>query len=187
MVESSSLDTAPVTGSLLFSTPVCRLAAVFRLFVLIECNDCFRIAVCRALRFIQHLRVAFVMVMDRDMPAGARSGITFDVTLDVPWNAPEAFVQLHLEGVFELEKTIPDVLGLCDWRPDAAVVRVMQSRDGRSVRALIPDPRDLDRGFHDVTIVDIEETAEPAVSEADLPASAPVAGDGGTEYDVATK
>ena len=97
------------------------------------------------------------MATDRDTLAGARSGITFDVTLEVPWNAPEAYVQ-----------TISDVLGLCDRRPDAAVVRVMQGRDARSVRALIPDPWVLDRGFHDVTIVDMEESSEPAVSEADL-------------------
>ena len=68
-----------------------------------------------------------------------RSGITFDVTLEVPWNAPEASVQLHSDGVFDLEKTVSDVLGLYGRRPDAAVVRVMQSRDARSVHALIPD------------------------------------------------
>ena len=45
-----------------------------------------------------------------DTPVGARSGFTFEVTLDVPWNAVEAYVQLHSEGVFELEKTVPDVL-----------------------------------------------------------------------------
>ena len=70
--------------------------------------------------------------------------------------------------VFDLEKTVPDVLGYCGRRPDAAVVRVMQGRDAHSVRALIPDPWVLERGFHDVTIVDMEDTAEPAVSEADL-------------------
>ena len=70
------------------------------------------------------------------------------------------------EGV--LEETIPDVLGLCDRRPDAAVIHVMQGRVARSVRASVPDPRVLERGFHDVTIVDMEDSAEPAVSEADL-------------------
>ena len=172
VAQSSSLDTAPVTRSLLFAAPERHLtvsqAAVFRLCGLIECNDCFRIAVCQALRFLQRLRVGFVMATGSDTPAGAQSGVTFDVTLEVPRNAPEAYVQLHSEGVFELEKTVPDVLGLCVRRPDAAVVRVMQGRDARSVRALIPDPRILERGFHDVTIVDMEETAEPAVSEADL-------------------
>ena len=47
------------------------------------------------------------------------------------------------------------------------MVRVLQGRDARSVRALISDPRALERGFHDVTIVDMEDTAEPAGSEAD--------------------
>ena len=97
----------------------------------------------------------------------ARSGITFGVTLEVPWNAPEAYVQLHSDGVFDLD-TVPDVLGLCGRRPDAAVVRVLQGRDARSVRALIPDPRVLERGCHDVAIVDMDDTAEPATSEADL-------------------
>ena len=169
VAQSSSLDTAPLTRSLLFAAPERRLtvsqAAVFRLCGLIECNDCFRIAVCQAL---QRLRVDFVMATGSDTPAGARSGVTFDVTLEVPGKPPDAYVQLHSEGVFELEKTVPDVLGLCGRRPDAAVVRVMQGRDARSVRVLIPDPRVLERGFHDVTIIDMEETAEPAVSEADL-------------------
>ena len=96
-----------------------------------------------------------------------QSGITFGVTLEVPWNAPEAYVQLHSDGVFDLD-TVPDVLGHCGRWPDAAVVRVLQGCDARSVCALIPDPRVLERGFHDVTIVDMEDTAEPAVSEADL-------------------
>ena len=61
-----------------------------------------------------------------------------------------------------------DVLGLCGRRPGVALVRVMQGCDDRSVRALVTDPRVLDRGFHDVTIVDMEDTAKPAVSEADL-------------------
>ena len=129
---------------------------------------CFWIAVCRAFRFVRHLRVTFVIAADRDTPASPESGVTFDVKLDVPWNAPEAYVELHSEGVFDLERTIPDVLGLCDRRPDAAVVRVMQGRDSRSVCALIPDPWVLDKGFHDVTIVDMEDTVEPMVSEADL-------------------
>ena len=167
---SSSLDTTPVIGSLLFAASVRRLAvsraAVFRLCVLIECNDCLRLAVCRALWFLQRLRVDFVMATDGDTPAEARS--TFGVTLEVPWNALEAHVQLHSDGVFDLEKTVPDVVGLCGRRPDAAVVRVMQGRDARSVCALIPDPWVLEGGFHDVTIVDMEDTAEPAGSETDL-------------------
>ena len=171
VAESSSLDTAPVTGSLLFAASVCLLtvycATGFRWCVLIECSDCLQLAVCRAFRFLQRLRVDFVMATGSDTPVEVRAGIAFGVTLEVPWNALAAYVQLHSDGMFDLD-TVPDVLGLCGRRPDVTVVCVLQGRDARSVRALIPDPRVLERGFHDVTIVEMEDTAEPTVSEADL-------------------
>ena len=101
------------------------------------------------------------MATDSDAMAGAQSGITFDVMLDVPWNAPEAIVHLHSDGVVDLDM-VQDVLGLTGRRPEAAVVRVLQGRDERSVRTLIPDPRVLERGFHD-TIVDMGDSPEPSV------------------------
>ena len=107
------------------------------------------------------------MATDSDAPAGAWSGITFGLTLVVPWNAPEAFVHLHSDGVVDRD-TVPDILGLTGRRPEAAVVRVLQERDARSVHTLIPDPRVLERGFHDVTIVDMEDLAEPSVSQDEL-------------------
>ena len=58
--------------------------------------------------------------------------------------------------------------GLCDRRPDAAVVGVTQGRDDWSVRVLVPDSRVLDRGFHDATIIDMGDVTEPAVLEDDL-------------------
>ena len=48
------------------------------------------------------------------------------------------------EGCVRAGREIPDVICLCDRRP------------GRR------------RGFHDVTIVNMEDLAEPVVSEADL-------------------
>ena len=36
-----------------------------------------------------------MMATDSDAPAGARSGITFGVTLELPWKVPEAYVHLH--------------------------------------------------------------------------------------------
>ena len=62
-----------------------------------------------------------VMATDGDAAAGSRPGIMFDVTLDVPWNAPEAVVHLHSDGVVELDlDTVPDVLGFTGRRPEAA-------------------------------------------------------------------
>ena len=89
---SDSLVIEPPTGPLLFAAPVRRHAAAFRLCGLIECEDCFWIVVCRV---------------------GARSGVTFDVTIDIPWNAPEAHIQLNSADVFDLENSIQDVFGLC--------------------------------------------------------------------------
>ena len=83
VVGSDSLVIEPPAGSLLFAAPVCRLAAEFRLCGLIECEDCFWIIVCRTLRFVRHWRVTCVMAAGRDTPVGARSGVTFEVTLDI--------------------------------------------------------------------------------------------------------
>ena len=40
-----------------------------------------------------------------------RAGITFGVELYVPWDAPEAVVDIQSEGVVPL-RSIPDVIGL---------------------------------------------------------------------------
>ena len=93
LTGSSSLDTAPVTGSLLFNAPVCHLAVYcavgFSLCVLFGGCDSIWLAVFGL--FVRRVSVYFVMATDGDATAGARSGITFGVTLDVPWKAPEFF------------------------------------------------------------------------------------------------
>ena len=102
-----------------------------------------------------------------DSPADGRSGVDFNVELQVPWNAPEAYVNLDSNGVYEL-KTVPDVLGLHARRPGAAIVKVLLGRDSCSVRALVPDARVIDRGFHEITLVDMRDTSGPDVSIAVL-------------------
>ena len=74
------------------------------------------------------------MATDSAAVAGGRAGITFGVELVVPWDAPEAVV----DGVMDLD-TVPDVIGLTGRRPGSAVCRILQGRDVRSVRALVPD------------------------------------------------
>ena len=53
-------------------------------------------------------------------------------------------------------------------RPGADVVKALLRRDSRSVRALVLDARVHDRGFHEVTLVDMGDIAGPDVSMADL-------------------
>ena len=105
--------------------------------------------------------------------------------LEVPWNAPEAVVHLHSDGVVDLDlDTVPDDLGLAGRRPEAVVIRVLHGRDQWSVRALIPDPRVEERGFHDVTIVDMGDLSEPPLSLGDL-SQLRLACVGAAEYGVA--
>ena len=46
-------------------------------------------------------------------PGGVRSGVSFRVRVQVPWNAPETVVALDSPGVVVLDSShVPDVLGL---------------------------------------------------------------------------
>ena len=157
--------------SLLVYAPVCPptvcCAAGFSSWVLFGGSDYIWLAVFGL--FFRRVSVNCVMATDSDAAAVARPGITFDVTLDVPWNAPEAVLHLHADGAVKLDlDTVPDVLGLTGRRPEATVVRVLQGRDARSVRAMIPDPLVMERGFHDVTIVDMGDSPEPSLSLDDF-------------------
>ena len=89
------------------------------------------------------------------------------VQLQVSWNAPEAYVTLDSDGTYEL-KTVPDVLGLHARQPGAEVIKVLLGRDSRSVRALVPDVKVLEWGFHDVTLLDMGDITGPDVSMAEL-------------------
>ena len=96
-----------------------------------------------------------------------RSGVTFDVELCIPWDAPEAVVDINSAEVVTLG-SFPDKVGLFGRRKDAAVSRILQGRDSRSIRFLVPDARGLDKGFHNVTIVDMDDEREPTVTPADM-------------------
>ena len=96
-----------------------------------------------------------------------RAGITFGVELYVPWDVPEAVVDLQSEGIVDLV-SIPDVIGLDGRRLGAAECRILQGRYVCSVRVLVPDPRVLEQNFHDVAIVDMGDLSESSVSLQEL-------------------
>ena len=75
-------------------------------------------------------------------PLGAdRKEIDFQVDVNIPWNAPEAFVMLDRPGLFVLDTGhIPDVLGLRTRYPDAAPVKAMQGRAPESLDPGGSDP-----------------------------------------------
>ena len=105
--------------------------------------------------------------MDGAALADDRPGITFTAELCVPWDAPEAVVDINSTDLISLG-SFPDKVGLFGRRKEAAVSRIMAGRDSRSVRFVVPDGRVVDRGYHDVTVVDMEEEREPMVVLSDM-------------------
>ena len=61
-------------------------------------------------------------------------------------------------------RDLPDVIGLVGCRDNATESRILQGRDPRSIRVLVPDCRGLYQNFHDVTIVDMGDLPESHVS-----------------------
>ena len=105
--------------------------------------------------------------MDGAALADDRSGVTFTAELCVPWDAPEAVVDINSTDLISLG-SFPDKVGLFVRRKEAAVSRIMAGRDSRSVRFGVPDGRVVDRGYHDVTVVDMEEEREPMIVLSDM-------------------
>ena len=75
--------------------------------------------------------------MDGAALADDRSGITFTADLCVPWDAPEAVVDMNSTDLISLGP-FPDKVGLVGRRKDAAMSRIMKGRDCRSVRFVVP-------------------------------------------------
>ena len=96
-----------------------------------------------------------------------RSGVTFTAELCIPWDAPEAVIDIDSADLVSLG-SFPDKVGLFGRRKDAAVSRILAGRDSRSVRFLVPDGRVVDHGYHDVTVVDMEDEREPMVVMKDM-------------------
>ena len=105
--------------------------------------------------------------MDGAALADDRSGVTFTAELCMPWDAPEAVIDIDSSDLVSLG-SFPDKVGLFGRRKDAAVSHIMAGRDSRSVRFVVPDGRVVDRGYHDVTVVDMEEERVPMVVMNDM-------------------
>ena len=105
--------------------------------------------------------------MDGAALAHDRSGVTFTAELCVPWDAPEAVIDIDSPELVRLG-SLPDKVGLFGRRTDAAVSRIIAGRDNRSVRFLVPGGQIVDHGYHDVTVVDMGEEREPMVVMKDM-------------------
>ena len=167
--DSSLTDAAPVTGSLissaLFDCLDVYCAAGFTLCRTFCSMDCVLLAgFGLSLRRVSEY---WTMATNGAALVEHRAGITFGVELYIPWDAPEAVVDISSEGVVPF-RSIPDVIGLTGRREGAVVSCVLQGRDVRSVRVLVPDPRGMDQNFHDVTIINMGDVSESSVSIPEL-------------------
>ena len=111
--------------------------------------------------------LSLCQTMDGAALADDRSGITFTADLCVPWDAPEAVVDMNSTDLISLGP-FPDKVGLVGRRKDAAMSHIMKGRDCRSVRFVVPDVHLVDRGFHDVTVVDMGDDREPTIVLQDM-------------------
>ena len=111
--------------------------------------------------------ISVCQTMDGAALVDDRSGVTFSAELCVPWDAPEAVVDIDSAELVSLG-SFPDKVGLFGRRKDAAVSRILMGRDSRSMRFLVPDTCGVDRSYHDVTVVDMEDEREPMVVSTDM-------------------
>ena len=107
----TSLETTPVTGSLLFAAPGCRLSDLSAGEIVLRVSRGSADLLLSGVRRVLQIFLWDYHRTEMAMGATARSGVDFNVQLQVSWNAPEAHVNLDYDGVYEL-KTVPNVLGL---------------------------------------------------------------------------
>ena len=81
----------------------------------------------------------------------------------LPWDATEAVVDVSVAGV-EIQRSLPDAMGLEGRTRHATRSRILRGRDPRSIRVLIPEGQGPDQSVHNVTIVNMGKLPEPHVS-----------------------
>ena len=100
----TSLETTRVTGSLLFAAPGCRLsdlsAGEIVLRVSRDSADLLLSGVRPVLRIVLWDYHRTEMAMGSDSPTDSRSGVNFNVQLQVSWNAPEAYMSTSTPMAF---------------------------------------------------------------------------------------
>ena len=155
--------TVTVTGSLKFSTLASR-RETDRFHRYLTLRDC-----CHTAWSLPLLCRTDSIAMDATgfSVVDNRAGVTFGVELYVPWDAQEMATDLSAKGTVPL-RNVQDVFGMRGRRKVATESRILQGRDARSIRVLVPDCHGLEKNFHDVTVVDMGELPESEVSIHEL-------------------
>ena len=140
LCDESLIDAAPVTGSLvssaLFDCLDVYCTAGFTSYWTFCSTDFVLLAGFEL--FLWRVSKCRMMATNGAVLAEERTGITFGVELYIPWDAPEAVVDISSKGVVPL-RNFPDVIGLVGRREGAAESRVLQGRDIRYLYSGIVD------------------------------------------------
>ena len=164
----NSLKTSLVIGSLLFVAPV-RRGIVLHLTRVSA--DLLLWAVDGVSRTAFWDQLVPIMATGNGQPEANRPSGDIPGRVHVPWSSRGTGVTLGSAGLYDLDtRYIPDVLGLCARRLEAAVVKVLSRKDNRCVRVLIPDENVGHQGFHDVLLHDMADADAPYVAVSDLSA-----------------
>ena len=132
--KDSLIDAAPVTGSLVYSALSDSLIVFCTAGFSSDWTFCSMDVVLLSgfVLYIRRVGDWRNMAADGAALAEVRAGVTFGVELYVPWDAPEAVVDISSEGVVPL-RNVPDVIELVGRHEGAAESRVLQSQDIHSV------------------------------------------------------
>ena len=166
---SQSIVAVPVTGSLVSPMLFSRRDADFGYRYLTDSINCDTDWTLPAIYQVLLLKHTAGGTMDADgfSIVDNCAGVTFGVELYVPWDAPEMAIDLTSSGTVPL-RNVPDVFGMSGRRDSVTGCRILQGRDARSVRVLVPDCCDLEQNFHEVTVVDMGDLPESKVSIPEL-------------------
>ena len=154
----------PVTGSLLFGSPLRRVLGLPQPNLPSEglkwtiCSDiCFS---CRSGWWI-------AMSSGVDLPTINQTGTAPAVTDPLPGTFLGLELDLESDKLYDLGGALPDVMGLRATQPRAAVVKVMTVPDSRCVRVVVPDDH-VSIGFHEILIHDMADEELPFVAVCEL-------------------
>ena len=102
------------------------------------------------------------------LPAVEQAGVASATGNPLPGTFRGFDLDLQSDRLYDLDSDIPDVIGLRDMQPDAAVIKVMSIHDNCCMRVVIPDDHLGIDGFHEILIHDMEEEDPPFVALSDL-------------------
>ena len=162
--SESPFHDLPVTGSHLFGSAVCRVLGLWTPHLLFGLKPWtlvgdFRLSGDPGWWCTMQSGTGLPVVDQAEAASAARNPL--------PGTFRGFELDLQSDRLYDLDSTIPDVIGLQAIQPGVAVIKVMSIPDNRCIQVMIPDDH-VPNEFHEVLIHDMEEEEPPFVALSDL-------------------